>query len=114
MRSALLKAQNRLEISCGEYKKSFELEENLITENNFVVKMSPIREFLLIKPNFSEVIIQTDSIDAFNNLIYLPDFESDQSFETIDPETVGILNLESLSYFLIFSLCSCCCSKLAK
>ena len=93
------KVQNQLTFSIEGCSKSFKLEKNSLAENNFIIKISPINEFLLIKPNFSELIIQTESIDGFSNLIYVPDHELDQSIDKFDLETLGVLKLESSFIF---------------
>jgi hypothetical protein len=76
-------------------KKTWTLEEKSLTMESFLINMSPIKNFLSINHNFSETIVQTDSIDDFINLTCVPENDYGKSLEGV--ETLGILNLESLS-----------------
>lgn len=101
----------QLTVSFRDFKKTLNLEEQSVTFDNFSVVLSPIKKFLSIKPNFSELIVQTDTVDEFCNLTCVPENDLDKYLESFGHETLGILNLESS--FLINSIFSRCSPKFA-
>ena len=86
----------QLTISFRGCKKTWRLEKKSVTMESFLIDMSQIKTYLSINHNFSETIIQTDTIDDFANLTCVPENDFDKRLE--EQETLGILNLESIPF----------------